>query len=52
MLEEPKQEASTSEAGKGKLTTGTVLQGLSELWDEKQYETEYNLDSFMESLAS
>ncbi|XP_038069588.1 TATA-binding protein-associated factor 172-like isoform X2 [Patiria miniata] len=55
-LEESKQEASASSlssgGGKGKQTAGSVLQGLSQLWDEKQYETEYNLDSFMQSLSS
>ncbi|XP_022080347.1 TATA-binding protein-associated factor 172-like isoform X2 [Acanthaster planci] len=52
-FEESKQEASSSFAGsKAKQTASSVLQGLSELWDEKQYETEYNLDSFMQSLSS
>lgn len=27
-----------------------VLDDLSELWDEKQYEEEYNLDSFLASM--
>ncbi|KAK9450457.1 uncharacterized protein V1518DRAFT_392161 [Limtongia smithiae] len=27
-----------------------VAQGLAELWDEKEYEEEYNLDSFIQSL--
>ena len=31
-------------------TTGAVLQQLGDLWDEKQYETEYDLSSFMKSL--
>eukprot|EP00794_Sanderia_malayensis_P009220 gene9220-10194_t len=29
----------------------TVLEDLGELWDEKQYENEYNLDNFMQSLS-
>ena len=29
----------------------SVLESLGELWDESQYETEYNLDSFIESLG-
>ena len=27
-----------------------VLDGLSELWDDRQYEEEYNLDSFLASM--
>ncbi|XP_064613763.1 TATA-binding protein-associated factor 172-like [Liolophura sinensis] len=33
-----------------KETMKSVLENLDELWDEKQYETEYNLDSFIQSL--
>ena len=29
----------------------SVLENLGELWDENQYEAEYNLDSFIESLG-
>jgi hypothetical protein len=29
-----------------------MVEGLEELWDEKQYEDEYNLDNFMSSLSS
>ncbi|KAH9489880.1 btaf1 RNA polymerase II, B-TFIID transcription factor-associated, 170kDa [Bulinus truncatus] len=28
----------------------TILEGLGELWDESQYENEYNMESFMKSL--
>lgn len=28
----------------------SVIDSLGELWDESQYESEYNLDSFMKSL--
>lgn len=28
----------------------SVIDSLGELWDESQYESEYNLDSFMQSL--
>ena len=34
----------------GKQSAKAMLQNLEELWDEKQYETEYDLDSFMQSL--
>ena len=28
-----------------------LLENLNELWDEKQYESEYNLDSFIKTLS-
>uniref|UniRef100_A0A3Q3GBQ6 BTAF1 RNA polymerase II, B-TFIID transcription factor-associated n=1 Tax=Kryptolebias marmoratus TaxID=37003 RepID=A0A3Q3GBQ6_KRYMA len=31
----------------GKASIRSVLDGLGELWDQQQYDTEYNLDSFM-----
>ncbi|XP_034464473.1 TATA-binding protein-associated factor 172 isoform X2 [Hippoglossus hippoglossus] len=34
----------------GKTSMKSVLDGLGELWDQQQYDTEYNLDSFMHSL--
>ncbi|GAB1607432.1 TATA-binding protein-associated factor 172-like [Argonauta hians] len=30
----------------------SILDGLGDLWDEKQYENEYNLDTFLQSLES
>uniref|UniRef100_A0AAZ3Q854 BTAF1 RNA polymerase II, B-TFIID transcription factor-associated n=1 Tax=Oncorhynchus tshawytscha TaxID=74940 RepID=A0AAZ3Q854_ONCTS len=33
-----------------KASMKNVLDGLGDLWDQQQYETEYNLDSFMHSL--
>ncbi|XP_072292356.1 TATA-binding protein-associated factor 172 [Eucyclogobius newberryi] len=33
-----------------KPSVSSVLDGLGELWDQQQYDTEYNLDSFMHSL--
>ncbi|XP_022599486.1 TATA-binding protein-associated factor 172 [Seriola dumerili] len=44
--EKGEQTASTS----GKASMKSVLDGLGELWDQQQYDTEYNLDSFMHSL--
>ncbi|XP_037638509.1 TATA-binding protein-associated factor 172 isoform X1 [Sebastes umbrosus] len=44
--EKGEQAASTS----GKASVKSVLDGLGELWDQQQYDTEYNLDSFMHSL--
>ncbi|XP_046571808.1 TATA-binding protein-associated factor 172-like [Haliotis rubra] len=32
-------------------TMRTILENLGDLWDEKQYENEFNLDNFMKSLA-
>lgn len=45
--------ADTSEhasSASGKASMKSVLDGLGELWDQQQYDTEYNLDSFMHSL--
>lgn len=30
----------------------TILESLEELWDESQYENEYNIESFMKSLGN
>lgn len=38
------------ESGQGKQTAKGVLENMESLWDEKQYETEYDLGLFMESL--
>ncbi|XP_068183061.1 TATA-binding protein-associated factor 172 [Antennarius striatus] len=43
-----KGEPSPSTSGKASMKS--VLEGLGELWDQQQYDTEYNLDSFMHSL--
>ena len=37
-------------AESGKDSLKSILEGLNELWDEKQYEDEYNLDGFISSL--
>uniref|UniRef100_A0A673C4N7 BTAF1 RNA polymerase II, B-TFIID transcription factor-associated n=1 Tax=Sphaeramia orbicularis TaxID=375764 RepID=A0A673C4N7_9TELE len=44
--EKSEQSPSTS----GKASMKSVLDGLGELWDQQQYDSEYNLDSFMHSL--
>nr|XP_020482463.2 TATA-binding protein-associated factor 172-like [Labrus bergylta] len=44
--EKAEQSASTS----GKSSMKSVLDGLGELWDQQQYDSEYNLDTFMHSL--
>lgn len=38
-------------AAGGKQNMKAMLESLEELWDEKQYEAEYNLDTFMKSLT-
>ncbi|KAM9345373.1 TATA-binding protein-associated factor 172 [Symphorus nematophorus] len=43
-----KGEQSPSTSGKASMKS--VLEGLGELWDQQQYDTEYNLDNFMHSL--
>ncbi|XP_020912434.1 TATA-binding protein-associated factor 172 [Exaiptasia diaphana] len=39
-----------AEAGKGKSSLKSILENMGNLWDEEQYETEYNLDNFIETL--
>ena len=34
----------------GKASLKSMVENLGQLWDEEQYETEYNLDNFIESL--
>ena len=34
----------------GKTSLKTMIENFGELWDEEQYETEYNLDNFIGSL--
>ena len=34
-----------------KETVKSILEGLGDLWDESQYESEYNINAFMKSLA-
>lgn len=34
----------------GKTSLKAMMENLGELWDEEQYETEYNLDNFIGSL--
>ena len=43
---------SQSDQSQGKRdTVKSVLEGLGDLWDENQYEAEYDMSSFMKSLA-
>ncbi|XP_063047545.1 TATA-binding protein-associated factor 172 isoform X2 [Engraulis encrasicolus] len=41
---------SSSSSSSEKASMKSVLDGLGDLWDQQQYDTEYNLDSFMHSL--
>ncbi|KAM8852198.1 TATA-binding protein-associated factor 172 [Synchiropus picturatus] len=48
--EEKSERGEQSPSTSGKSSMKSVLDGLGELWDQQQYDTEYNLDSFMHSL--
>lgn len=48
--EKKKEKAGTQQNETGKASLKSVLENLGELWEEEQYETEYNLDNFIESL--
>lgn len=50
-----KESNKSGSAGGGTASGGAgsyqrILENISELWDESQYENEYNLDSFIKSL--
>ncbi|RXM36599.1 TATA-binding protein-associated factor 172 [Acipenser ruthenus] len=49
---EKEEKAGKGEApgSSGKTSAKSVLENLGDLWSEEQYDTEYNLDSFMHSL--
>ena len=40
-----------SQSDNKKETTKSILEGLGELWDKSQYESEYDIGAFMTSLA-
>ena len=48
--EKKKEKASREQNETGKASLKSVLDNLGELWEEEQYETEYNLDNFIQSL--
>ena len=48
--EKKKEKPSAKQNETGKASLKTMIGNLGELWDEEQYETEYNLDNFIESL--
>lgn len=49
--EKKKEKApSQQQSETGKTSLKAVVENLGELWDEEQYETEYNLDNFIGSL--
>lgn len=39
-----------AESGDSKSSMKAIMEDLGELWDETQYENEYNLDSFIQSM--
>lgn len=42
---------SDSKVVEKKETVKAILEGLGELWDEQQYESEYDMNNFMKSLV-
>ncbi|XP_068672856.1 TATA-binding protein-associated factor 172-like [Montipora foliosa] len=48
--EKKKETSMAHQNDTGKASLKTMMENLGELWDEEQYETEYNLDNFIESL--
>ncbi|XP_067042900.1 TATA-binding protein-associated factor 172-like [Acropora muricata] len=48
--EKKKEKSSAKQNNPGQASLKTMMENLGELWDEEQYETEYNLDNFIESL--
>ena len=44
--------AAASAGGSGTKSLKAIMEGMDELWDEKQYENEYDLDNFMGSLKN
>ena len=48
--EKKKEKSSAKQNDTGQASFKTMMENLGELWDEEQYETEYNLDNFIESL--
>lgn len=50
VFQEDKGEKGEQSSTSGKTSMKSVLDNLGELWDQQQYDSEYNLDSFMHSL--
>lgn len=48
--DEKSEKGEQSQSTSGKASMKSVLDSLGELWDQQQYDTEYNLDSFIHSL--
>jgi TATA-binding protein-associated factor len=44
-------DSSMGDSSSKKESMQSVIESLGELWDESQYESEYNLDKFMQSLS-
>lgn len=47
---EKRERGDRSPSTSAKASMKSVLEGLGELWDQQQYDTEYNLDTFIHSL--
>uniref|UniRef100_A0A671LIB3 TATA-binding protein-associated factor 172-like n=1 Tax=Sinocyclocheilus anshuiensis TaxID=1608454 RepID=A0A671LIB3_9TELE len=49
-LDKVKKSEAAASSSSGQASMKSVLDGLGDLWDQQQYENEYDLDSFMHSL--
>lgn len=47
-----KDGSTTAAAGGGKASLKNIMEEMDDLWDEKQYENEYDLENFMGSLQN
>ena len=46
------RKVTSEQSTSNKTSMAQILENMGDLWDEKQYESEYDLDSFMNSLKS
>ena len=51
-VDNKKEKKSTASKSSAKTSMSEILENLGELWDEGQYEQEYDLNTFMNKLAS
>ena len=47
-----KDGSATAASGSGKTSLKNIMEEMDDLWDEKQYENEYDLENFMGSLQN
>lgn len=51
-VDNKKEKKTTANKSSAKTSMSEILENLGELWDEGQYEQEYDLNTFMNKLAS